>query len=151
MHAPPQNSVFSGHRHALFMQTWPPPHAGVQTAEGATHLPCEQRSVAAHATPQAPQFAESFSVSTQPLAHELSVLGHTHWPVTQLPVPQLLPHTPQLRGSVCGFEQPLVHCTWPALHASAADPAFVLGRTLAGGCCGSSVEQADSASARPDA
>ena len=44
----------------------------------ALHVPAEQASPAAHATPQPPQFAGSLVVSTHAPAHSVSPAPHTH-------------------------------------------------------------------------
>ncbi len=54
-------------------------------------------------TPHAPQLFSSKRASMQVLLQRVSPAAQTHAPLTQplrAPVPQELPHAPQLRGSV---------------------------------------------------
>jgi hypothetical protein len=66
-----------------------------------TQRPSSQRAAPVQALPQAPQWALSRAVSTQPTpAHQRCGREHEHRPWShQAPAPQELPHAPQWSGS----------------------------------------------------
>ena len=94
------------------------------------HWLCWQRSVGAHARPQAPQFKLSVIVSAQPLAQLVCVLAHAQTPLLQVPVPQLRPHAPQLVGSTRVSLQTVPHAACPPPHDNAGPPAAPGAKTV---------------------
>ena len=83
---------------------------------GHEQLPDAQTSTAAHALPQAPQFAGSIPSLTQRLPQSAWALGHmvVQAPETHAsPVAHALPHPPQLAGSVWVVEHTEPHSFCP--------------------------------------
>jgi hypothetical protein len=82
------------------------PHCIWPAGQLATHSEPEHSGVAAgHAVPQAPQFAPSAVVLTQPLLQALSPAWHMHEPLQTCPELQPVPQTPQFMTSVFVFTQ----------------------------------------------
>src|SRR6266850_6244653 len=74
--------------------------------------------------PQLPQFARSFSRSTQTPPHGNWFRGHWHLPATQaVPPVQAMPHAPQFLGSTRVSTQELPHAFAVAAHDCAQTPA----------------------------
>ena len=80
-------------------------------APSKTHMPAPQSCPAAHAVPQAPQFAGSVSVSTQLLPHCVEPPRHAtaHCPIEQSsPAAHVVPQAPQFAGSfIVSMQAPL--------------------------------------------
>jgi hypothetical protein len=91
--------------------TWPVPH---------THCP-DWHMPEPHESVQLPQCCGSLEGSMQPIAEPQKVLvpEHAHIPEVQCPLPQLLPHCPQLDASVDRSAQAPVatHSVVPVGHA----------------------------------
>jgi hypothetical protein len=72
---------------------------------GHLHAPPEQKVPPEHVSPQPPQFALSFCMSTHALPHAVRLVAHWPWHTPELQngvaAGQAFPHPPQLLGSVC--------------------------------------------------
>ncbi len=85
------------------------PHRSVPV--GQPHMPLLHNWPAAHVRPQPPQFCTSSVSRMQRLLQFVVPLGHWHWLLKQFaPLPQTLPHAPQLLGSNCVMVHESPHC-----------------------------------------
>jgi hypothetical protein len=124
-HAPPTHCSLTPHAwlqllqfNASFCRFWHAPlHDASPTGHEVTHAPLAQTWPPTHATPQPPQFCTSSVSRTQRLPQFVVPLGHWHWLLKQLaPLPQTLPHAPQLLGSICVKVHASPHCACPGKH-----------------------------------
>ena len=69
------------------------------------HLPATQSSLAGHFWPQPPQLAALLWTSMQLPSQTSDPAGQVQAPLMHDPVPQLLPHAPQLAASVARLTQ----------------------------------------------
>ena len=133
-HCPLQSVSPGRHAQAPFRQYWEAPHWVPQAPQccgsffRSRHVPLQvvrpgsqAQAPVAHVSnvglqvaPQAPQFLGSVTRFAQMPPGQVVVPGpaQAHAPEMQVPAaPQLIPHPPQLRGSLARFAHPFVHAT----------------------------------------
>jgi hypothetical protein len=104
---------------SVFVSTHAPPHAVFPIGHTTAHDPLTHdhvpppmivpASAPPHVLPHFPQFALSDFTSTHALPHFVAPLGHWQLPCTHVAVAgQLVPHLPQLAGSVLVSTQTLL-------------------------------------------
>jgi hypothetical protein len=99
------------------------PHIVSPAAHIEVQWPCEHTLPAAHAMPQAPQFAPSDIRFTQPVLQAESPPVHWHVAAEQLwPMPHGLLQPPQLLLSVVGSMHTAPHASWTPVHTGPLPP-----------------------------